>query len=84
MMGKLGTRDNGTNRQLKPQIYQSKRGGQSRNFSDTCNYGRGNYQIDIDQITETGEFNLEDKVEIDQGMSKFIGMIIGEEVLGLM
>ena len=38
MMNKLATRDNGTNRQLKPQIDQNKRKGQSRNFYDTCNY----------------------------------------------
>ena len=44
MMGKLAKRDNGTNRQFKPQIYQSKRRGQSKNFYDTCNYDRGNYQ----------------------------------------
>ena len=32
MMGKLPTRDNGINKQLKLQIYESKRRGQSRNF----------------------------------------------------
>ena len=32
MMEKLTTRDNGTNRQFKPQIYQSKTRGQSRHF----------------------------------------------------
>ena len=44
IMGKLTTRDNRTNRQFKPQIYQSKKRGQSRNFYDTHNYDRGNYQ----------------------------------------
>ena len=34
-------------------------------------------KIGIDQIVETGEFNLVDKVEVDQGMNK----IIGEEIL---
>ena len=34
-------------------------------------------KIDIDQIVEIGEFNLVDKVEVDQGMNK----IIGEEIL---
>ena len=34
-------------------------------------------KIGIDQIAEIGEFNLMDKVEIDQGMKK----IIGEEIL---
>ena len=41
-------------------------------------------KIDIDQIVETGEFNLVDRVEVDQGMSKIIGMIIGEEILEVM
>ena len=43
-MKKLVMRDNGTNRQFKPQIYQSKRRGQNRNCYDTHNYDRGNYQ----------------------------------------
>ena len=44
MMGKLAARDNGTNRQFKPQIFQSRRRGQSRIFYDSHNYDRGNYQ----------------------------------------
>ena len=40
MMNKLATRDNWMNRQFKPQIYQSKRWGQSRHFYDTHNYDR--------------------------------------------
>ena len=44
MMGKLTTTDNGTNRQFKTQIYQSKRRGQIRNFYDASSYERGNYQ----------------------------------------
>ena len=43
-MGKLTARDNGTNRQFKPQINQSRRKGQSRNFYDSHNYDRENYQ----------------------------------------
>ena len=43
MMGKLAARDKGANRQFKPQIYQSRRKGQSRNFYDSHNYDRGNY-----------------------------------------
>ena len=34
-------------------------------------------KIGDDQIAEIGEFNLVDKVEVDQGMNK----IIGEEIL---
>ena len=41
-------------------------------------------KIDIDQIVEIEEFSLVDKVEVDQAMSKIIGMIIGEEILGVM
>ena len=41
MMGKLVSRDSEVNRPFKPQIYQSKRWGQSRNFNDSHNYGRG-------------------------------------------
>ena len=44
MMGRLAARDNGTNRQFKPQIYQSRRRGQDRYFYDSHNYDRGNYQ----------------------------------------
>ena len=44
MMGKLAARDNRNNRQFKPQIYQSRRRGQSQKFYDSFNYDRGNYQ----------------------------------------
>ena len=80
MMGKLATRDNGTNRHIKPQICQCKRRRQSRN---TCNYDRGNYQNRYTSNRKVEEFNLVDKVEVDQGMSKIISMIIGQEILGV-
>ena len=38
MMSKLATNKEGTNKQLKPYIYQSKRRGQTRNFYDRPNY----------------------------------------------
>ena len=41
-------------------------------------------KIGTDQIVEIGEFNLVDKVEVNQGMNKITGIIIGEEILGLM
>ena len=44
MMGKLAARDNWAKRQFKPQIYQTRRRGQSTNFYDIYNYDRGNYQ----------------------------------------
>ena len=37
-------------------------------------------KIGIDQLAETGEFNLVDKVEVDHGMNK----MIGEEILEVM
>ena len=44
MMEKLASRDSEVSRPFKPQIYQSKRRGQSRNFYNSHNYDRGNYQ----------------------------------------
>ena len=41
-------------------------------------------KIAIGKIAEIEEFSLVDKVEVDQGMSKIIGMIIGQEILGVM
>ena len=41
-------------------------------------------KICIDQIVEIEELNLVDKVGVDQGMNRIIGMIIGEETLGIM
>ena len=38
MMSKLAANDEGTNKQFKPKIYQSKRRGQMRNFYDRHNY----------------------------------------------
>ena len=44
MMYKLAARDNKGNRLFKPQVDQSKWGGQSRSFHDSYNHDRGNYQ----------------------------------------
>ena len=44
MMSKLATKDDGINKQFKPQIYQSKRRGQARNLYEKCNYDWRNYQ----------------------------------------
>ena len=43
-MGMLAARDKGTNRQFKPQIYQSRRREQSRNVYDSHNHDREDYQ----------------------------------------
>ena len=44
MMGKLAARDSEVNRLFKPQVYQRKQKGQSKNFYDSHNYDRENYQ----------------------------------------
>ena len=44
MMGKLVARDSEVNRPFKPQVYQSKQRGHSRNSYDLHNYDRWNYQ----------------------------------------
>ena len=77
MMGKLATRDNGTNRQLKPPIYQRKRMGQCRIFMIDVIMISKVIKIGTDHIAEIEEVNLVDKVEVDQGMNT----IIGEEIL---
>ena len=90
MMSQLVTKDDGTNKQFKPQIYQNKRRGQSRNFYDKHNYDQKIIRIGIDQIAEIGEFNLvvefnmDRIIEVDQGMDKVIGMTLGEEIIEVM
>ena len=44
MMSKLAANDGQTNKQFKPQIFQSKRREQTRNVYDKHNYDQGNYQ----------------------------------------
>ena len=44
MMSELLARDKETNRQFRPQIYQSRRRGKSRNSYDTLNLDRGKNQ----------------------------------------
>ena len=73
MMGKLAARDNETNKQFKPQIHQNRRRGQVEIFMIHIIMIEEIIQIDIDQIAEIKEFNVEDKVEVDQGMNKIIG-----------
>ena len=41
-------------------------------------------KIGTDQIVETGEFNLVNKVEVDHGMNRIIGITVGEEILEVM
>ena len=84
MMGKLTARENGTNRQFKHQIYQSKRRGQSRNFYDTHNYGRGNYQNRYRSNCRDRRVQFSGQSTGRQGMNRIIGMIIQEEILEVM
>ena len=87
MMSKLAAKDNGTNKQFKSQIYQSKRRGQTKYFYNKCKYDKETIRIGIDQIGEVEESNLSVEfstykiIEVDQDMNKTIGMTIGEEIL---
>ena len=78
MIGKLATRDNGTNRQFKSQIHQSRGRGQNRNYREII-------RTDTDQRTgqkaET-EDNI-DKTEVDLDINKILGEVILEETLGI-
>ena len=65
MMDKLVARDNKGNRPLKPQVYQSKGGGQSRSFHDSYNHDGGTIKINIGQIVGIGKLNLTGKAEVD-------------------
>ena len=78
MMDKLTTNDDGTNKQFKPQMYQSRRRGQARDFYNKCSY---NQRIGLDQILETGEFSMDEITEVDHGMNKIIGMTLEELIL---
>ena len=87
MMSKLTAKDEGTNRQFKPKIFQSKgRARQVISMTDITMM-REIIRIGIDQIVEIREFHLVvelsvDKIiEIDQGMNKSIGMTLKEEIL---
>ena len=84
MVGKLETRDSGTYRQFKPQIYQGKEGNRVEIFMIDVIVINKVSKIGIDKIAEIEGFNLVNKVEIDQVMSKLIGIVIGEEILEVM
>ena len=80
MMGKLAARDNGTNRQFKPQIYQSRRRGQSRNFYDSHNYDRGYYQGRYKSNSRDRTIQISGQ---SRGRPRY-DKIIGEEILEAM
>ena len=68
MIGKLATRDSGTGRQFKPQIYQNRGRGQNRSSYDRNNYNQWSYQTGIIQIVVTGDSI--DKIEVGLDMNK--------------
>ena len=80
MTSKIAVKDDGTNKQFKPQIYQSKRREQTRNFYDKCNYDQRNYQNRY-RSNLVVELSMDKIIELDQGMNKTIGMNIGEKIL---
>ena len=53
-MSKLAVKDEGFNKQFKPNIYQGRGRGQLRNFYNRCNYHQRSYQNELDQIMEVG------------------------------
>ena len=78
MIGKLAARDSRSGRQFKPKIYQGKRRGQNGGSYDRCSYDQWGIKIDIGKTVEVGD--NADKIEVDQGMNKFIE----EEILEAM
>ena len=75
MIGKLATRDGGTNRQFKPQIHQSTGRGQNRNYNQR-NY-QDRYRANNRSIAEK-EDNTEKKV-VGLDTNKSIEEVILEE-----
>ena len=91
MMSQLVTKDDGTNKQFKPQIYQSKRRGQSRNFYDKCNYDQRNYQNRYRSNSRDRRIQFSGRIHYEQNYrgrprygQGFIGMTLGEEILEVM
>ena len=82
MMSKLAARDSKVNMQFQPQIYQSKRIGQSRNFYDSHNYDRGNYQNRYISNSGDRRSQFSSKVDVDKGINKTIGEKILEPTQG--
>ena len=77
-MCKVAARNNGNNRQFKHKIYQSRRRGQSRNFYDSHNYDRGNYQNRYRSNSRDRRIQFSGQSRVDQGMNKIIGYDILE------
>ena len=88
MISKLAAKDDGINKKFKPQIYQSKRMGQSRNFYDKYNYDQRNYQNRYGSnsgdkgIQFSGRIQYGQNFKVDPDMGKTIGLTLEEEILG--
>ena len=75
MIGKLATRDNGTGRQFKPQIYQGRDRGQNRDNYDRCSYDQQSYKNRY--RSDSGDDHI-DRTEVGLDMNKIIGQVISE------
>ena len=78
MIGKLASRDSGSVRQFKPQIYQGKRREKIEVAMLDAVMISEVIKINAGQIVETGDST--DKIEVDKGINK----IIEEEILEVM
>ena len=83
MMGKFATKDNGTNKQFNLTYIKVKEEDRVEIFMIKVIMIEEVIKIGTDQIVEMEEFSM-DKIEVDLGMNRFIGMIIGEEILEVM
>ena len=87
MMSKLTAQDDSQNKQFKPNIYQSKRKGQIRNFYNRCNYDQRIYQNRYRsnsgdrRIYSVAEYNMDRIIEIVLGIIRTIEIISGQEIL---
>ena len=80
IIGKLATRDSGTGRQFKPQIYQDRgRGKNELTMTDAIMISEA-IRTDIGQIVKTED--IIDKIEVGLGMNKIIKEEISEETRG--
>ena len=66
MMSKFTALDDGQNKQFKPQIFWSKRRGQTRNFMISTIMTKETIRTCIDQTTEIEEFHLVVEYNVDK------------------
>ena len=76
MIGKLATRDGGTNRQFKPQIHQSRGRGQNRNYNQR-NYQNRYRSNNRSYSRDRGQYR---QAEVGLDMNKIIEEVILEEM----